>query len=212
MSETERPVTTCSLCKSELTPGATKCVACGGYQGNWFFLNLGVPTLGLLVALISVLSLSITLLAPVFQHHASDIRVAFQYFEGGAAHLVASNGGDRPGTIGEAWLDFTADKKPERYYLLEQTGNRFIAPGTSRPLSFAIQCTNGAPAVEYQKSEGFGSHPISKTELVVSLVQFDGKTEFEKFPVDALPGIEVINDALSDCILSKLDGTTQSKA
>jgi hypothetical protein len=100
------PPTTCSLCKESLRPDAMKCVSCGGFQGRWFYLNLSTPTLGLVVALVSVISLSATLLAPLFTRQVSDVRVSFQYFQGGAAHVVASNAGSRPGTIGEAWLDY----------------------------------------------------------------------------------------------------------
>jgi hypothetical protein len=203
---------TCRLCKKPIEPGAIKCVACGGFQGKWVWLNLGVPTLSLLVALISVVSLSITLLSPLFKVHNSDVRVSFQYFDGGTAHLVASNGGDRPGTIGEAWLDYTGLPKPQRHYLIETTGNRFIPPASSLQLAFAIPCNEGYPSVEYQRSEGFGAHPISETELVVSVVQFSGERKFQKFPIDALPGIAAITDALTVCVEERLRGGASAGA
>lgn len=158
------------------------------------------------MALISVVSLSVTLLAPLLKSHRSEVAVSFQYFQGGTAHLVASNGGDRPGTIGEAWLDYTSLPKPERHYLVETTGNRFIPPASSRQLSFQIPCGDAYQDVQYQRSERFGAHPLLGTELVVSIVQFNGNREFQKFPIDALPGIQAINDALHDCIQTKLRG------
>lgn len=207
MTEQQPQTTTCTLCKESLKPGAVKCIACGGLQGKWNWLNLGVPTLSLLVALVSVISLSISLLAPLLQRQQSDVRVAFQFFQRGAAYFVASNAGSRPGTIGEAWLDHSGAPKPERHYLIEMTGNRFIPPASSRQLSFAIPCGESYPVVQYQKAEGFGAHPISGTRLVVSVVQFNGERVFQKFPVDDLPGLEAINDALHDCLQSEVSDT-----
>jgi hypothetical protein len=189
-----------------------KCPTCDGYQGKWFFLNLGVPTLGLLVALISVVSLSVALMSPL-RTPKSEVGVSFQFFEDGVAHLVASNPGTRPGTIGEAWFDLAIPGvERERRYLKEQTGNRFIAPGASRELAFAIPCEKSAPSIQYQRSEGFGAHPIVRTELTISIVQFDGRTDYRKFGLDELPGIGAFNDALHDCIQNKLRAAATLKA
>ena len=196
----------CTLCKEPTQPGAIKCVKCGGFQGKWFFLNLGVPALGLSVALVSVISLSVALLAPMFEQKNSDVRVSFQYFQKGSAHFVASNGGNRPGTVGEAWIDYIGNSKPERHYLVEDTGNRFVPPAGSRQLSFAIPCEDDFSGIHYQTSEGFGAHPISNNEVVASIVQFNGEREYIKFPIGGLPGIRAINDALSDCLQVKLRG------
>lgn len=197
----------CVLCRDPIPVDAVKCRICGGFQGRWFFLNMSVPTLGMLVALISVISLCITLLAPLFQPNSSDLRVSFQYFDNGKANFVVSNAGNRPGSIGESWVDFvdpTKTTKPERYFLVENSGNRFVSPGSSRQLTFALPCGESAPSVNYRKSEGFGSHPISSTELVVSVVQFDGITEYVHFPLDDLPTIMTIVDAHHDCVQLKL--------
>lgn len=212
MAEELKHAEKCDLCKEPINRDAIKCVACGGFQGKWGWLNLGVPTLSLLVALVSVISLSATLLAPLLKTHRSDVSVSFQYFQDGTAHLVASNAGDRPGSIGEAWLDYTGAPKPERHYLVEATGNRFIPPNSSQQLVFSIRpCAESFPNVQYQRSEGFGSHPISATQLVVSVVQFGGKQEYQKFPIDQLPGIQAINDALHACAQSELRGAIEPK-
>ena len=134
------------------------------------------------------------------------MRVSFQYFQDGAAHLVASNGGSRPGTIGEAWLDHIGSGERERHYLVETTGNRFIPSASSRRLTFAIPCEETFPGVDYQRAERFGAHPISATQLVVSVVQFDGEVEYQPFPIDALSCIRAINNALSDCLQERLRG------
>lgn len=155
-----------------------------------------------------MISLSVPLLAPFLAQQKSDVRVSFQYFEAGAARFVASNGGSRPGTIGEAWLDYVGNDMPERHYLVENTGNRFIPPASSRQLSFTIPCEDTFPGVHYQRSEGFESHPISATELVVSIVQFDGEREFHSFPIDGVSGIAAVNDALHDCVQATLRGAS----
>ena len=198
------PEPRCSLCKATFNAGAIKCVKCGGYQGRWFFLNLGVPTIGMLVALISVVSLSITVLTPIFRQDESDLRVSFQYFEEDVAHFVATNGGTRPGTIGEAWLDYKGNGSPERHYLVESTKNRFVPPGASRQLSFRIPCEETYPNIHYQRSEEFGAHPLRPMELVVTTVQFDGQKEAERFSVDELPGVSAMSDRAHRCLQEAL--------
>lgn len=198
------PQPLCSLCKEPLRADAKKCAACGGFQGKWFFLNLSLPILGLLVALVSVISLSATLLSPLLKPQASDVRVSFQYFQDGAAHFVASNIGNRPGMIGESWFDYVENKKAERYYLVEKAGNRYIPPASSRELTFTIPCEPDGRQVEYQRSEGLGNHQISVTEIVISTIQFDGLIEFKKFPIDSLQAAMAVGDGQHDCIQSKL--------
>ncbi len=194
----------CTLCKEPINAGAAKCVKCGGYQGKWFFLNLGAPTIGMLVALISVISLSVALLAPLFKRQASEVRVSFQFFQNGTVYFVASNGGTRPGSIGEAWLDLKVSGKPERYYLTEPSGNRLVGPGSSRNFSFAIPCETTYPNVHYQRSEKFGAYPLKESELAVSVVQFDGTKKVQRFPLDDLPGLRAVVDKRAQCVIAKL--------
>jgi hypothetical protein len=199
----------CSLCKSPLLDGAVKCIKCGGFQGKWFFLNLSIPTLSMLVALVSVLSLSITLISPMFEAPQSDLRVAFQYFENGKAYFVASNVGSRPASVGEAWFDFVDQERSERHYLIHTSGNRYITPAASQQLSFAIQCENTTKLVHYQNSIRAGSIPINATKVVLRSVRFDGSWQDFTFPLDQRPGLMALIDTKHECLQKRLEGVAQ---
>lgn len=190
----------CRLCQSVMPHGAIKCLKCGGFQGRWFFLNLGAPTIGLLVALVSVVSLSVALLSPMLTRRYSELTASFGLFDDGKAHFFVSNSGNMPAAVGEAWLDYVGPPKNSRFYLIEKSGNKFVSPASSRDLVFEIPCHEPRPGIEYSFDEGFGAHPISKNEIVIALVQFNGRVEYKKFPIDKLPGLGAINDAGHKCL------------
>ncbi len=196
----------CSLCSEKIANSAVKCKHCDGYQGGWLFLNLGLPTLSLLVALVSLISLSAPVIKAVVTPENSRIKVVFQNFEDGSAYFVASNSGNRPGSIGEAYLDYGTRAKPERYYLKTNPKEKFIPPGTSRQLTFDIQCYgNNYPQIHYAQDGGFGSKPLaSDVRLNVEVTEFDGTQNTQTTKLSELSGIMAINDRHSECLQSKL--------
>lgn len=185
---------------------AIKCQHCNGYQGRWFFLNLSTPVLSLLVALVSILSLTLPTLISAFSRQNSDVRVAFQYFEDGAAYFVASNGGTRAGSVGEVYLDY--GQQGERYFLRGVASDRSIPPGTSKRLTFRLPCPHDeAPQVHYAQDPKWGSRPIAKdARLNAVIVQFDGTSSTQTAPIGALSGIQAINDQLHRCVIVELKG------
>jgi hypothetical protein len=200
---------TCSLCRKPIEAGARKCTECDGWQGRWFFLNIGTPVLSLLVALVSVLSFAIPAITSAFSAPSSDIRIAFQYFEDGTAYFIASNTGSSAGSIGEAYLDFG----PQNWRFPLSTGNassRAIGPGQSRQLSFRLPCDrNQDPRIQYATGLTAGSVDMAKDpRITVVIVQFDGTTDTYSKPLDALSSIVAINARLHQCIKAGIDAPT----
>lgn len=194
----------CSLCAEPIAAAAIKCRYCDGYQGRWLFLNLSTPVLSLLVALVSILALALPALIGTFSRPKSDVRVAFQYFEDGTAHFVASNAGTRPGSVGEVYLDYGPQR--ERYPLRSQAKRRLVAPGTSQDMAFDLTCPRDlGPQVQYARDEGWGSRPIAKdARLKVVIVQFDGSYETHDTRIGELGGIQAIADRHHQCLQQAL--------
>lgn len=196
----------CQLCSAAIPNAAIKCRHCNGYQRRWFFLNLSTPVLSLLVALVSILSLALPTLISAITYPHSDVRVAFQYFEDGTAHFVASNGGTRAGSVGEVYLDY--GQKGERHFFRSVAGSRSIPPGASSELTFQLPCPEEeVPQVQYSQDPKWGSRPIAKdARLNAVIVQFDGTSSTQTTPIGALSSIQAINDRLSRCIIARLMG------
>ena len=196
--------TPCSYCAEPISRSAKKCRHCDAFQGRWSFFNLSVPVLGLLVALVSVLSFSIPILQGAFHTPESDVRVSFQYFESGVAYVVASNAGQEPGSIGEVYLD--DGTASERYYLRAEPATRYVAAGASRQLAFTLPCGSEInQQFQYGLKAGRGPNSLATgVQLNVVIIQFDGTSRTESFELGALSGLRAINDRLYECVQARL--------
>src|ERR1700730_10987429 len=97
--------TFCVVCKESIRLGAKKCVHCDSFQTWRRHIAVGDSFLALLVALVSVLSLSVPLLRTALRPNNSVLKVAFQDVEGPYLFAIASNLGGKPGTVGHAELE-----------------------------------------------------------------------------------------------------------
>lgn len=201
---TESDTKICSLCAEPVAATAIRCRHCDGYQGRWFFLTLSTPVLSLLVALVSILALAIPALRGALAQPDCQVRVAFQYFEDGTAHFVASNPGTRPGSVGEVYLDYGF--QDQRYALRGQSKQRIIAPNASVEMAFILTCPSDlGPQVQYSSDEGWGSRPIANgAQLKVVVVQFDGSSSTQVTPIGELGGIRAIADRHHQCVQEAL--------
>ena len=94
------PSNTCCVCHESIEIGAKKCVHCNSYQDWRRYLNLSSTMLALIVALVSVLSISIPMLKDNFKPNNSKINILFQSDSFKNLTFIASNSGNRPGGIG----------------------------------------------------------------------------------------------------------------
>lgn len=167
---------------------------------------MSLPALGLLVALISIISLSLPIALKLVTPDNSDVRVEFQNFEDGTAYFVASNLGSRPGTVTEAYFDFKGELRRGRYNLIGDAQKQFIEPGASRQLSFAIPCADEKSSqIQYKRSEKFGSRPLAdNAQLNVVILQFDGSKHTKFIKIDQLSSLRALNDKGYECLQAKL--------
>ncbi len=197
----------CTLCAQDIPLKARKCFHCDGYQGSLIFLNLSVPVLSLLLALVSILSIAMPALFGFFTEPRSDIGVSFQFFKEGEAHMIVTNAGERPGTVSEAYFDYGEEK--ERYRLVLQNESQFIEPGQSKLIRFGIPCEDNDVAwVQYAENARWSERPLASTDrLTVVAVEFDGKKTSHPFEIGKISGAQTFAERQMDCLLSRLLGT-----
>ena len=104
---TTSEMTRCVVCKESIRQSARKCVHCESYQGWRRHIAVGDAFLALLVALVSVLSLSLPIFREIYSSNNSEVRVTFQDAQGRYLFMIASNTGTKPGTVGRANLVIT---------------------------------------------------------------------------------------------------------
>src|SRR4051794_36381374 len=97
----------CVSCLSPIRPGAKKCVECNSFQG-WRRHVTGSETfLALLVALVSVVSMSLPIVRDTFATRKSKVTVTFGGTQDNYLFLVASNSGSASGTVAAAAISVT---------------------------------------------------------------------------------------------------------
>jgi hypothetical protein len=133
----ERSAGECSTCFKPIDPRARKCTECDSYQDWRRHLQIGSSVLALFVALISVIALATPMLAPFLTSKDSNIVVSLEGFHGGKAYLMATNSGNRAGTVSAISLLIRGERKGEVSETelgaleLEPT---IVRPGDSRQL------------------------------------------------------------------------------
>lgn len=89
----------CCECSEPIRIEAKKCKTCGEYQDNRRFLAFSSTFLALLVALVSVISLSIPIVSQVFDAKDSQVNVLYQGAQNDKAYFLITNSGTRDGTV-----------------------------------------------------------------------------------------------------------------
>ena len=157
---------TCHACQEELKAGARKCRYCGSSQDWRRHLTFSSTVLALLVALVSVVSLSSPFVRQALQEDNSDITVSFAGLCNGYIVVIASNRGTRPatvmnGTLFSEGIFGAADFKPA-------TGPHFVSEGTSAriPLELLNSRAQDKPLLSLRES-------INACDLRIDVLDFD---------------------------------------
>jgi hypothetical protein len=89
----------CVVCFEKIHPRAKKCIHCDSFQDWRRHINFGSTVLALLVALVSVLSLSIPVLKDALTIPNSKIIFSYQSVRNDVINVIASNTGEEAGSI-----------------------------------------------------------------------------------------------------------------
>jgi hypothetical protein len=145
-----RNTTDCRVCKQEIKVGARKCIHCESYQDWRRHIGLGNNVLALLVALLSILTVLIPVIAKAFITEdavisGSVIDVHIDPYKKRIIYLSVINSGNRPATIGTSVsLEATAidgkkyDSWPARMdigYIKDGSGP-IVEPGKGKVVFF----------------------------------------------------------------------------
>jgi hypothetical protein len=103
-SESNRHSKLCATCGEPIAFSARKCIHCDAYQDWRRYLAFSSTVLALLVALLSVATVAVPVLRDVLIAKDSDLVGSFQGLSDNGAVFVVSNAGNRPGTVGEAFV------------------------------------------------------------------------------------------------------------
>lgn len=172
----------CIVCREQIKAGARKCIHCDSYQDWREYFNFSSSMLAWLVALVSVISLSLPVIKNALQKDNSKVVLAFQGIEEGYISLIASNLGTRPGSVGSAELIFdNGDGETQTFSLLvheSTSGAALIKEGFSGRIQLTLK-NFGFRTTQ----ENLLNLQAIKCYIVVEVIQFDGRRE--NFKLDA---------------------------
>lgn len=99
-SASNEPQRRCSTCCSDIHSAAKKCTACGSYQDWRRHLQISSSVLALLVALVSVIALSLPMIDRMITPEESKTVLSYHGTSGDKFYFVASNSGNKSGVVG----------------------------------------------------------------------------------------------------------------
>ncbi len=94
--------------------------------------------LALLVALVSVLSFTIPMLAKMMQKDESAVTISLQGVQGRDIYFLASNSGNKPGSVGTASLEIRHGQTKVSLPLYRTDKPPLVEPGASVQLSYTL--------------------------------------------------------------------------
>jgi hypothetical protein len=89
----------CDVCQEPINSAARKCVHCGSDQGWRSRLTISSTMLSLVIALLSVLTVAVPVIATLWTPQNSDLVLAFQGTTADDVFVLVSNQGIRPGSV-----------------------------------------------------------------------------------------------------------------
>lgn len=184
----------CIACGEPIFRNAMKCKGCGSYQDFRRYLNLSSTLLALLVALASVLTFLIPILAELSTPDDSVIEVQYQGSQQDRAYFIATNSGVRPGSVvsvrmvlSEVAFDITDERVAARFDFAPIV----VPPGSVE--SFTIDLSGKARALidqlQYRTWENnIATKPVDlpRVEFWINVREFEG-SRINQFKVSPSP-------------------------
>lgn len=193
----------CIVCKEEIKAGAQKCIHCDSFQDWRASLTVSSSVLALLVALVSVIGVTAPVLHSVLVKPNSRVLFAFEKAQLQSVFVVASNPGDRPGSLGTAEIKVESEQTKEirvvklfSYSERPHVVTEVVAPGESKEFQLV-------PTKQYEGpflSSGLAVLGIPgpyHCEVTIDALQFDGSVKKFGFARNCAEFSKVIEYAAS---------------
>jgi hypothetical protein len=133
----------CPVCGEKIARAAHKCVECDSYLDWRRYVNVSSSVVSLLIALISVMALSVQHIKGVFDKGHSNVRVAVVRTSPGMISLLAFNDGNRPGAVSPAEFDVYDSRVGNvQYMMVPKDGAFIVEPGKAKQIDLVFQEKN----------------------------------------------------------------------
>lgn len=184
--------TLCIQCRLAVPFGAKLCHHCKSHQDWRRHLPVSTSVLALLIALLSVGSMTLPTLIGLARSPRSSLILSNPIIRGNDIYLVASNLGDRPAVLEKAYLTGPLEGFPEAE--IQHPTQSFVAPG-SRQIGYRLKFEmNVQDGLKSAVSLIGADHGTAK--LVVWARESDGKERRFDFPLPSTDvGQAILNHA-----------------
>jgi len=165
----------CRTCHEKINKGAKKCIKCDSFQDWRRYVGVSTTSLSLFVALLSVLSLFITVIDDVWVED-ENITISVIDENSGFLKFAISNSGEKSAVISPSVLFLTPGKK-------ELFSGRILSDTTKPTIDLVIE--PGAIKIfsaKFGQIKGFSVEQFNKEKkcvISIEVVNIDGEKEWK---------------------------------
>ena len=195
----KKPGMKCKTCQQVIALTSKRCPHCQNHQDFRRYFHVSRTMLALLVALISVISMSIPIVTKAITPDDSDLMVTYTKRADTTIPIIASNKGSRPAVLSDKGVLIIKFKRPDgstanyNFFLSAVTMDKdglawgetreglLVAENSSKQFFFAMDFNQSLPnsgfaelAAEFKKS---GYESVSECVFMVSNTTFKGNQE-----------------------------------
>ncbi|MBV1959276.1 MAG: hypothetical protein KUG53_00955 [Pseudomonadales bacterium] len=171
----------CRICMSEIEDGALKCIHCGGFQDWRGGINLSQSVLALIIALVSILSVTAPPVLAWYKGTSSNIDVKWVNVQDTYFGFVAVNSGNAPGILPRGTLFLTDKEGVTTEYNLEPSLQSVVIPKEE-----AISTTLRIRVSDFHRFiQWTSSREFEGAKMVLYVIEHNGDQIAHKFELEA---------------------------
>ncbi|MEA3090841.1 MAG: hypothetical protein QOJ04_2183 [Caballeronia sp.] len=178
----------CRVCREPIRIGARKCIHCQSSQGWLRHVGVSSSVLALLIALVTVLTASIPVIAELVRDDRSEVRLVPQKAEGLTLFIIATNEGSRGGTVGHVlFLMGRPESDPPFFPMTSSDRFGYVPAGATKQFAFELSVIDAVRIRARLGSRLQGNGPSASDSIAGTVLatvnQFDGTTSVGVWPV-----------------------------